>query len=129
MSVTNKQKNIKIQTVSFAKLSTDTPITQRKINLIKLLINPTLIISILKIKNSVSTNNTKTKSFLEKSKSIPLKPIKGNIRTLSSKDHKKINLNKLSSLISILLTHLIFKLCIHNLNLALQTQEENFHLS
>lgn len=129
MSVTNKQKNRKSQTVSFAKLSTDTPITQRKINLIKLSINPTSIINILKIKNSVSTNNTKTKSFLEKSKSIPLKPIKGNIKTLSSKDHKKINLNKHSSLISILLTHLLFKLCIHNLNLALQTQEENFHLS
>lgn len=129
MSVTNKQKSISNQTVSFVKLSTDTPIIQEKINLIRLSINPTSIINILKTKSSVFINNIKTKSFLEKLKSILLKLIKDNIRTLLSKDHKKINLNRHSSQISISLTLLHFKQFIPNLNLVLQTQDENFHLS
>lgn len=129
MLVTNKQKSISNQTVSFVKLSTDTPIIQKKINLIKLSINLTSIINILKTKSSVFINNTKTKSFLEKLKSTPLKLIKDNTRTLLSKDHKKINLNRPSSRISISLTHLHYKLFIHNLNHVLQIQDENFHFS
>ena len=129
MLVTNKQISISNQTVSFVKLSTDTPIIQKKINLIKLSINLTSIINILKTKSSVFINNTKTKSFLEKLKSILLKLIKDNTRKLLSKDHKKINLNSHSFQISISLTHLHFKLFIPNLNLVPQTQDENFHLS